>query len=59
MNRCFSEPLVDAVRGGTKGGGGARLTPAGREVLQLYRQMDDECLAAVQPQWRKLQRLLV
>ena len=59
MNRCFCEPLVDAVRGGTQGGGGAHLTPAGRQVLQLYRQMDDECLAAVQPQWRKLQRLLL
>lgn len=59
MNRCFCEPLVDAVRGGTSGGGGARLTPAGHQVLQLYRQMDDKCLEAVQPQWRKLQKLLV
>jgi molybdate transport system regulatory protein len=58
MNRCFSGPLVDAVRGGTSGGGGAHLTSTGRQVLQLYRQMDDECLAAVQPQWRKLQKLL-
>jgi molybdate transport system regulatory protein len=58
MNRSFCEPLVDAVRGGTRGGGGARLTPTGRHVLQLYRQMDDDCLAAIQPQWRKLQKLL-
>jgi molybdate transport system regulatory protein len=58
MNRCFCEPLVDAIRGGTSGGGGACLTSTGRQVLQLYRQMDNECLAAVQPQWRKLQKLL-
>jgi molybdate transport system regulatory protein len=59
MNRCFCQPLVDAVRGGTEGGGGARLTATGRKVLQLYRQMDDECLGAIQPHWRKLQKLLI
>ncbi|HXC36237.1 MAG TPA: LysR family transcriptional regulator [Candidatus Acidoferrales bacterium] len=59
MNRCFCEPLVDAVRGGIRGGGGARLTPTGQQVLELYRQMDAKCLGAVQPQWRKLQRLLI
>jgi molybdate transport system regulatory protein len=58
MNRSFCEPLVDAVRGGTKGGGGARLTPTGLQVLELYRRMDQECLDAVKPQWRKLQKLL-
>ncbi|MGH7941260.1 MAG: winged helix-turn-helix domain-containing protein [Limisphaerales bacterium] len=58
MNRCFSGPLVDAARGGTKGGGGARLTPIGRQVLQLYRQMDDKCLKSIQPQWRALRKLL-
>ena len=58
MNRCFNEPLVSAVRGGTQGGGGAHLTATGREVLALYRRMDKECMEAVQPQWRKLQKLL-
>lgn len=59
MNRCFCEPLVDAVRGGMRGGGGARLTQTGQQVLELYRQMDDECLEAIQPRWRKLQKLLI
>jgi molybdate transport system regulatory protein len=59
MNRCFNEPLVDAVRGGTRGGGGARLTATGREVLALYREMDEECTEVIQPQWRKLQKLLL
>ncbi|HTV41773.1 MAG TPA: LysR family transcriptional regulator [Candidatus Sulfotelmatobacter sp.] len=58
MNRCFAEPLVSALRGGTQGGGGAQLTSTGRQVLELYREMDDKCLDAIQPQWRKLQRLL-
>ena len=58
MNRCFGEPLVNSVRGGTQGGGGAQLTAAGRQVLDLYREMDEKCLNAIQPQWRKLQKLL-
>lgn len=58
MNRCFSEPLVDAVRGGSQGGGGARLTATGRQVLELYHSMDGACMKAIQPQWRKLQKLL-
>src|SRR5215469_2023496 len=44
MNRCFCEPLVAAVRGGMRGGGGARLTSRGRQVLGLYRQMDEKCV---------------
>lgn len=59
MNRSFCEPLVDAVRGGMRGGGGARLTPTGLQVLELYRQMDNKCLGAIQPDWRKLQKFLV
>ncbi len=58
MNRCFREPLVVAVRGGTRGGGGARLTPAGSEVLQLYQRINRKCLARVKPDWGKFQKLL-
>ena len=58
MNQSFREPLVDAIRGGTSGGGGACLTPTGLQVLALYRRMDDKSLAAIQPDWRKLQKLL-
>jgi molybdate transport system regulatory protein len=38
MNRCFSRPLVSAVKGGARGGGAA-LTPLGEEVLTRYRTM--------------------
>ena len=58
MNRCFREPLVLATRGGTRGGGGAKLTGSGRAVLALYRQMNRKCLNVVQPEWRKFQKLL-
>lgn len=36
MNAGFAEPLVESVRGGP-GGGGARVTPAGEDVLRHYR----------------------
>jgi molybdate transport system regulatory protein len=35
MNAAFRDPLVTSTRGGP-GGGGARLTQAGAEVLRLY-----------------------
>jgi molybdate transport system regulatory protein len=39
MNHAFRKPLVDAVKGGSAGGG-ARLTPTGRAVLDRYRSME-------------------
>lgn len=38
MNRHFREPIVAASFGGA-GGGGAHLTPLGREALDRYRHM--------------------
>lgn len=38
MNAAFAEPLVASARGGA-GGGGARLTEAGADVLRLYREV--------------------
>jgi len=38
MNRSFSEPLVQAARGG-KHGGGTMLTPLGHQVLDHYTKM--------------------
>lgn len=42
MNRSFRSPLVEAIKGG-RHGGGARVTPLGREVLKRYRRL---CAAA-------------
>ena len=47
LNASFAGPLVVSERGGA-GGGGARLTPAGAQVLALFRriQMQSETAAA-------------
>jgi molybdate transport system regulatory protein len=39
MNTAFRKPLVEASTGG-KRGGGAVLTKAGEEVLELFRRME-------------------
>jgi molybdate transport system regulatory protein len=58
MNDCFREPLVRTVRGGAEKGG-AELTECGERVLQLYREMEDKSLEAIQSRWRSIQRLLI
>ena len=57
LNRGFRERLVLTHRGGAAHGA-ARLTPTGRAVLDLYREMEKKSLSATAPSWRKLQRLL-
>jgi len=57
MNEVFRQPLVEAVRGGS-GRGGARLTPAGRAVLRLYRKMAKASERASAPSFRELERLM-
>ncbi|HUW80978.1 MAG TPA: ModE family transcriptional regulator [Acidocella sp.] len=39
MNATFNAPLVEAVKGGV-GGGGARLTATGIQVLSAYRGLE-------------------
>ena len=57
MNRDFRAPLVDSARGGP-GGGGAKLTATGAEVLGQYRALE-RCLAQEgAPQIVALQALL-
>jgi molybdate transport system regulatory protein len=57
MNRQFAEPLVQARRGGTQRGG-AGLTPAGRDVLALYRELESRCEEATKTPWNRLRRRL-
>jgi molybdate transport system regulatory protein len=59
MNRCFRSPLVETVKGGAGGGGGARLTPLGREVLERYRRMERLTAAVVEPEMTALRKVLV
>ena len=57
MNACFREPLIEAAKGGV--GGGARLTAMGREVLTLYRAMEDHAAAAVVSDMERLRALML
>lgn len=57
MNGCFTGPLVAAARGGS-GGGGARLTALGREVLERYRALEDKGQRALADDLADFARLL-
>jgi molybdate transport system regulatory protein len=45
LNAAFATPLVDSIRGGP-GGGGARLTEAGAQVLHHFRQIETATVTA-------------
>jgi molybdate transport system regulatory protein len=45
LNRHFREPVTTAGSGG-KGGGGATLTPFGRDLVRQYRDIEAQALAA-------------
>ncbi|MBL8516274.1 MAG: winged helix-turn-helix domain-containing protein [Betaproteobacteria bacterium] len=46
MNRCFKAPLVSTATGGDHGGG-ARVTPFGRDVLARFHAMQTKADAAI------------
>jgi molybdate transport system regulatory protein len=58
MNGAFRTPLVETEKGGTGGGGGARLTTLGTHVLDRYRQMEADAEAAIAAGVRDLQEHL-
>lgn len=57
MNACFRRPLIETVTGG-QGGGGARVTDFGLDVLGRYRAMETKAAAAVAAEMRAFARLL-
>lgn len=57
MNQCFREPLVETAAGG-KGGGGARVSPLGHEVLARYNAMERQAAAAVEDAMTEFRTLL-
>lgn len=57
MNQCFRAPLVDAARGGPRGGG-ARLTDLGRDALRQYRVMEDRARESVRQELSAFRTLL-
>jgi molybdate transport system regulatory protein len=54
LNNSFRFPVIEAATGGF-GGGGTRLTPFGRKLVQAYRAIKAEALAATREHRRKLQ----
>lgn len=56
MNACFASPLVETAKGGA-GGGGARLTPLGAEILARFRRMEEIAAAALAQEVKALARL--
>lgn len=57
MNRSFRERLVEAGTGGRQGGG-ARLSPFGREVLARYRAMEAKAARSIAGDMRQFRRLM-
>ena len=57
LNRLFKRPLV-ATRLGGSAGGGAALTPAGRNMVRHYREMEDQARAATATHLRAFQLAL-
>jgi molybdate transport system regulatory protein len=57
MNRCFSKPVVTAIKGG-KNGGGALLTSLGVEVLLRYRSMQNVMERETARDLRALKRIM-
>ena len=46
LNLHFGAPVVATLTGG-RGGGGAELTPLGRDVVATYRRMQAACATAI------------
>jgi molybdate transport system regulatory protein len=54
LNRCFREPVVTAQPGGARGGGAA-LTPFGRDLIEKYRAIESRATAAAGRQLHDLE----
>ncbi|MBV5262748.1 winged helix-turn-helix domain-containing protein [Pinisolibacter aquiterrae] len=58
LNKAFGRPLVAGQTGGA-GGGGAKLTDLGREVVMRYRALQVATEAAAEPHVAALEALMV
>ncbi|MEO5373767.1 MAG: LysR family transcriptional regulator [Alphaproteobacteria bacterium] len=57
MNKGFREDLVIAATGGA-GGGGARVTPAGHDVLRRFRDMEAKATRSIEAELAEFASLL-
>ena len=53
MNRQCETPLVKSTKGGS-GGGGARLTTAGREAIALFDCLNEKCEELLRAESRRI-----
>jgi molybdate transport system regulatory protein len=58
MNQCFRSPVVLAAKGGLRGGG-AQVTPLGREALARFRHIQARASAAIEQDVRDFRKLLL
>jgi molybdate transport system regulatory protein len=57
LNKDFREPVVVTAIGGRRGGG-ARVTPFGKEVASQFRQMEEKASAAITADLRRFARYI-
>ena len=57
LNAAFAEPLVETATGGSRGGG-ARITPFGRQVMERYRRMESLAAKSIERDLSALAQLL-
>ncbi|HLN37730.1 MAG TPA: LysR family transcriptional regulator [Xanthobacteraceae bacterium] len=57
MNRSFRAPVVMTQPGGARGGGAA-LTPFGIELIENYRAIETQAMAAAMPRLQALEKSL-
>jgi molybdate transport system regulatory protein len=59
MNRCWREPLVAALPGGSAGSG-AQMTPFGRKILHHYRSLQAHASKAGSGRdWAEMERVIL
>ena len=57
MNQTLRKPVVETAIGG-RVGGGARLTPVGRQVIATYRRLERRARVALRPDLATMRRLI-
>jgi molybdate transport system regulatory protein len=57
LNRDYRERVVDTATGGRRGGG-ARVTPFGKQILALFRRMEEKASTAIAGDLRRFRRYI-
>src|SRR5271168_1734168 len=57
INRTLREPAVTAETGGARGGG-AMITPVGKQIIDLYRAIESQARSAAGSEFRAIGKLI-